>query len=180
MFPLGAMAYNMPPGFLLNPSFAVQALNKGVRKIHVHNEQVSLMHTTADGGIHVQAEATSCLSHFHSKLNIQKICMSSLRGAPFQPFSLCLRSIDWRPHHAGNDGGDCGGGEVAVIAVADGGEATVGCSGGDEATVGCSGGDEAVVAGTKAMQLLQAIDGVAVVPLSLSFLSSRSKARATR
>nr|GMC56743.1 hypothetical protein Iba_chr01fCG10060 [Ipomoea batatas] len=60
--------------------------------------------------------------------------------------------MDWRPHHAGNDGGDCGGGEVAVVAVADGGEATV----------GCSGGDEAVVAGTKAMQLLQAIDGVAV------------------
>nr|GMD12739.1 Tubulin beta-1 chain [Ipomoea batatas] len=80
MFPLGAMAYNMPPGFVLNPSFAVQALNKGVRKIHVHNEQVSLMHTTVDGGIPVQAEATSCLSHFHSKLNIQKICMSSLRG----------------------------------------------------------------------------------------------------
>nr|GME20525.1 Tubulin beta-2 chain [Ipomoea batatas] len=52
MFPLGAMAYNMPPGFVLNPSFAVQALNKGVRKIHVLNEQVSLMHTTADGGIH--------------------------------------------------------------------------------------------------------------------------------
>nr|GMD16211.1 tubulin beta-5 chain [Ipomoea batatas] len=29
MFPLGAMAYNMPPGFVLNPSFVVQALNKG-------------------------------------------------------------------------------------------------------------------------------------------------------
>nr|GMD99062.1 putative transcription elongation factor SPT5 homolog 1 [Ipomoea batatas] len=52
--------------------------------------------------------------------------------------------MDWRPHHADNDGGDCGGGEVAAAAVADGGEAAV----------GCSGGDEAVVAGTKAMQLL--------------------------
>ncbi|XP_019184221.1 PREDICTED: VHS domain-containing protein At3g16270 [Ipomoea nil] len=29
MFPLGAMAYNMPPGFMLNPSFASQALNTG-------------------------------------------------------------------------------------------------------------------------------------------------------
>nr|GLL21637.1 probable serine/threonine protein kinase IRE [Ipomoea trifida]GLL42459.1 probable serine/threonine protein kinase IRE [Ipomoea trifida]GLL44829.1 probable serine/threonine protein kinase IRE [Ipomoea trifida] len=42
--------------------------------------------------------------------------------------------MDWRPQHAGNDGGDCGGGEAAV---------------------GCSGGDEAVVSGTEARLLLQ-------------------------
>nr|GMC91255.1 ABC transporter G family member 22 isoform X1 [Ipomoea batatas] len=53
----------------------VQALNRGAKKIHVHNEQVSLMRTTADGGIQVEEASfylTSILSWTY------KTCMSSL------------------------------------------------------------------------------------------------------
>nr|GMD08098.1 Defective-in-cullin neddylation protein [Ipomoea batatas] len=55
----------------------VQALNRGAKKIHVHNEQVSLMRTTADGGIQVEEASfylTSILSWTY------KTCKSSLPG----------------------------------------------------------------------------------------------------
>lgn len=73
MFPLGPMAYNIPPGFMFNPAFVSQPLNYEAMSSHLAQQQQQLLAT---------------MSNFHQMGNLQ----SQSSGADFSVGNMGMQS----------------------------------------------------------------------------------------